>query len=143
MSTAEDNKAAIRRYVVEEAFNKGNLAALDDVIAPDFVYRGAGTEFKGPDGLKQIVTMLRTAYHDFHMVIDDIIAEGDRVAACYTYTGTHTGEFLGIPPTGKRIKVPEAVFYRFENGKEVEALGFIDMLTWFQQLGVSPSAPPA
>jgi len=137
MST-EENKAASRR-IIEEAWNKGNLAVVDELIASNYVVRGFGeAEFKGPEGFKQLTTMFRTAFPNLHVAIDDMVAEGDWVAVRYTRTGTHKGDLMGIAPTGKQVTMTGAVFARFEGGKQVEALGFADSLVMYQQMGVKP-----
>ena len=137
MST-EENKAVLRRNC-EEVFNKGDLAVADETIANNYVYRGSGgQEFKGPEGFKQMVTMFRTAFPDFHMTVEDMVAEGDKVAHRLTGRGTHKGEFMGIAPTGKQVTVSAITISRFAGGKEVEALISIDMLGMMQQLGVVP-----
>jgi len=136
--SVEQNKAASSR-IIEEAWNKGNLAVADELIASNYVVRGFGEgDFNGPDGFKQIVTMYRTAFPDIHVTIEDTIAEGDRLAVRYTLRGTHKGDLMGIAPTGKQVTMTGAVFVRFAGGKQVEALGFADTLVMFQQLGVSP-----
>lgn len=133
----EENKAVIRRHV-EDLWNKGDLAVADEIISADFVFHGPAGEFKGPEGVKQMFVMFRTAFPDCHFTIDDMVAEGDKVAMRMTFTGTHTGDLMGMAPTAKQVTQTEAYFFRFEGGKEVEALPFTDMLTFFQQLGVSP-----
>jgi steroid delta-isomerase-like uncharacterized protein len=80
----------------------------------------------------------RKALPDIHYTIEDMVAEGDKVAVRYVMTATHKGEFMGIPATGKKIKLTQAFFYRFKDGKEVEALAYMDNLSLFQQLGVKP-----
>lgn len=139
MSIEEENKASIRR-LREEAFNKGNLAVIDELIPASMVFHGAGgQELKGPEGVKQIVTMLRTAFSDFHVTIEDMIGEGDKVAHQFTFTGTHDGGLMGISPTGKPVKMNAAIFSRFENGKEVEVWEYaVTTPSLFEQLGVSP-----
>ena len=137
MST-EENKAVLRRNC-EEVFNKGDLAVADETIANNYVYHGSGgQEFKGPEGFKQMVTMFRTAFPDFHMKIDDMVAVGDKMAHRLTGRGTHKGDFMGIAPTGKQVTVSAITISRFAGGKEVEAWSSMDMLTLYQQLGVSP-----
>ena len=134
----EENKALIHRHV-EEVFNKGDLSFVEDIIAPDYVCHMSETyEFKGIDGFKQIVTGTRNAFPDLHYTIESLVAEGDKLAVRYSWTGTHQGDFFGVAPTGKRVNMKEAIFYRFKDGKEVEALPYADMLSLFQQLGVSP-----
>ena len=136
MSVGE-NKATLRR-VVEEVFNKGNLAAVPELIATNYVYHSPFVELKGPEGLKQMVQVWRNAFPDGRFTIDDMVAEEDKVAVRYTWTGTHKGEYRGIAPTGKQVTMTAAFFYKFENGKEVEALPFSDSLSLYQQLGVTP-----
>ena len=138
MSTEEENKAAIRRLGVE-VFNKGNLAVIDELIATNYVAHGpGGQEFKGPEGVKQLVTVLRTAFPDIHTKIDDMVAEGDMVAIRFTYQGTFKGEYMGMAPTGKQFTFTEAVFHRMEGGRQVEVWSYFDQLSFYQQLGVSP-----
>jgi len=136
MST-EENKAVIRR-VIEEVWNKGNLAVADEVIANNYVFDAAGQEFKGPEGLKQAVTIYRTAFPDFHITIDDMVAEGDKVASRFTVRGTHKGDLMGIAPTGKQVTVTGTAFNRLVGGKEVEARASMDQLGMLQQMGVVP-----
>ena len=135
MST-EENKAMIRR--VGEVFNQGDLAVVDEVMAADYVHHGPFGEFKGPEGFKQMVTMFRTAFPDLNMTIEDMVAEGDKVASRLTLRGTHKGEYMGIAATGKQVTVTEIVISRFAGGKEVEAWGSPDLMGMMQQLGVVP-----
>jgi steroid delta-isomerase-like uncharacterized protein len=135
MSTSK-NKDILRQRHVEELFNKGNLAVADKIISAEYVFHGPTGELKGPEGIKQIVTGWRTAFPDGHFTIDDMVAEGDKVAVRYTWTGTFKGEYMGMAPTGKKVKMTGAYFYRFKGGKEVEATPFYDTLTFYQQLGV-------
>jgi len=137
MST-EENKAIIRRNC-EEALNKGDLAVADENIATNYVYHGSGgQEFKGPEGFKQFITMLRTAFPDLHFTIEDMVAEGDKVAHRLTLRGTHKGELMGIAPTGKQVTTTAITISRFVGGKEVEAWSSMDMLGMMQQMGVAP-----
>jgi len=140
MST-EENKAKVRR-VIEEAWNKGDLAVVDELLAPNYVFHVPGNDFKGPEGLKQAVTMYRNALPDLHVAIEDMFAEGDKVACRYTYRGTLKGELMGIAPTGKQFIVTGAAFMHFVGGKEVEAFNFFDQLSMSQQLGVAPPVSP-
>lgn len=135
--SVEGNKAILHR-VIEEAFNKGDLSVAKDGIAASYILRGPLGEFKGVDGFKQMVTMMRAAFPDLRVTIDDVVAEGNKVAARLTGGGTFKNEMMGIPPTGKNVTFTEAVFIRFEEGKEVEVLGYADRLVIYQQLGVSP-----
>jgi len=135
MSTSK-NKAVMRR-VFEEVLSKGNLTIIPELISPNYVFRSPlGIEVKGPEGFKQNVTMYRTAFPDIYAAINDVIAEGDKVAVRYTMTGTFKGEMMGVAPTGKRLEITGAVFVRFAGGKEVEASSCMDMLAWNRQLGI-------
>ena len=135
MSVEEENKAKQCR-VWEEVFNKGNLEIIPELLAPNYVSHESGA--KGPEGFKQALTMVRTAFPDFHCTIDDMLAEGYKVVTRYTMTGTHKGEYMGIAPTGKKVTSTGIVITRWAGGKEVEAWGVSDMLAMYQQLGVSP-----
>ena len=136
MSIEEENKAIIRRHA-EEVFNKGNLAIADEIISPDYVFHNPVADIKGPDGFKQMVESLRKAIPDLHYTMNDMIAEGDKVVAIATCTGTFTGEYMGIPPTGKSVNMTQAFLYTLKDGKEVDAVALHDMNVFFQQLGIS------
>jgi steroid delta-isomerase-like uncharacterized protein len=139
MST-EENKAIVRRHW-EEVINKGNLAAVDETQAANYVYHGSGgQEFKGPEGFKQFITMFRTAFPDLSATVEDVVAEGDKVTHRAIMRGTHKGEFMGIAPTGKQVAISAIVISRFAGGKEVEAWSNLDQLGMMQQIGVAPPA---
>ncbi len=133
----EQNKAAIRR-IVDELWNKRNMAIIPEVYDPNYVFHATGRDIKGRDGLKQTVTMALNAFPDLAMTLDDMIAEGDKVAWRYTITGTHKGEYLGLAPTGKKIKTSTTIISRCVNGKEAEAWPASDRLSLYEQLGVKP-----
>jgi len=128
----EKNKAIVRRLTEEE--NKRNLAILDELIAPDYVHHTQ--KWRGREEYKQYTTMLFNAFPDWHEDIEDIIAEGDRVWVCFKFTGTHTGEFRGLAPAGKKITLEAVLIYRIVNGKVVEMRGVYDALDFYKQLGV-------
>jgi steroid delta-isomerase-like uncharacterized protein len=135
MST-EQNKAAMSR-MVDEFFNKGNADAVDEFMAPDFVEHEVlppGTP-PGAEGLKQLIGMIKTAFPDFHASVDDAIAEGDKVVLNMTWSGTHKGEFMGIPPTGKHISFGVIDIIRVRDGKASEHWGIMDNMSMMQQLG--------
>ena len=135
--SVEENKAMVRD-VIEEVVNKGNLAIIDDIMAPNYVYHFPGMEIKGPEGFRQFAIMMRTAFPDLNVTIDDCIGEGNLVACRITLRGTLKGEFLGQAPTGRNMVFQEAVFVYFEGGKEVEAWPYADTQSMFSQLGISP-----
>ncbi len=137
MST-EENKTIERRFT-EELFNKGNLDAVDELVASNYVDHCALPGI-APDreGLKQFVAMSRTALPDFHSTIEDMIAEGDKVMTRFTVRGTQQGEFMGIAPTGRQVTVTGIAIHRISGGKIVENWLSMDMLGMLQQLGVVP-----
>ena len=127
----EENKAIVRRFV--EAYNKRNLDVFDDLLAPDYFDH---TSKVGPEGLKQLMNMAFKAFPDLHETIEDIIAEGDKVWVRVKTTGTHTGEWMGIAPTGKKVKSEMVDIYRIVNGKHVEGRFVTDQLNFLKELGV-------
>ena len=134
--SVEDNKENIRRHV-DEIWHKGNMEAVDELIAPNYVLRiPEGDDITGIDGFKQMATNQRTAVPDLHFTIDHMIGEGDYVAVQYTDTGTFTGKMGDIEPTGKKFNETQAIIYRFENGKQVETWAYRDMLSMYRQLGI-------
>jgi steroid delta-isomerase-like uncharacterized protein len=139
MST-EENKALVRR-VWEEAFNKRNLAVADELLAQNSVNHEApaGPLHGGPEDLKQIISRLTSAFPDHHTIIEDMIAEGDKVMIRTTFSGTHQGPFMGIPPTGKRFSLQQIHVVRIVDGKATEHWGVFDNLSMMQQLGVIPA----
>jgi predicted ester cyclase len=103
--SAEANKAIIHR-LVEEVYNEGNLEVADELVAHDVYNHLAVPDYQhGVEGFKHVIEWVRSIGRDTRYEIDDIIAEGDRVAVRITVSGTHTGELRGIPPTGKRVSV--------------------------------------
>jgi steroid delta-isomerase-like uncharacterized protein len=134
---SEQNKRLMRRGI-EEVWNKGNLAVVDDLIAGDFVGHSPPDEHHGPEGVKQYFAMLRAAFPDIHFTIEDQIAEDDRVVTRWTARATHTGPFKGIPPTGKAGVVTGITINRVAGGKVLEGWTNKDDLGMLQQLGVVP-----
>jgi len=136
--SAEENKALIRRFT-EEFRNRGNLAVADELLAPNYIlHAGLGPDIRGPEGCKQDIVTVRSAFPDFHVTIDDMVAEGDRVAYRWTMCGTHSGEFAGITPTGKQVTGWGMSIERIVGGKIVETWNRYDTLSLMQQLGVIP-----
>ena len=135
MST-EDNKAHVRRGF--EAVNQKNLAVFDELLTPDVVFHTASTTMQGLEAYKQFLSMYMTAFPDLHFTIEDMIAEGDTVVARFTTRGTHQGNFMGIPPTGKQGSGTGIFIDRIVNGKAVEQWFNTDDLGLLQQLGVIP-----
>jgi steroid delta-isomerase-like uncharacterized protein len=139
MST-EENKALARR-AVEETMNQRNWAVFDELHAPDYVCHLTWRTIQGREPFKQVLSMLLTALPDLHLTIEDLFGgEGDRVVARYTYRGTHKGDFMGIPPTGKQVTVTGIAIMRIANGKILEEWINNDLM---QQLGVVPASGQA
>jgi steroid delta-isomerase-like uncharacterized protein len=139
--SVEDLKALGRRYI--EELNKGKaaaLAAMDELYATDLVFHGGGgEETRGIENYKQSVREFFNAFSDLHWIIDDIIAEGDKVVARFTLTGTNTGEFMGIPPTNKKVTMWVISIDRIVGGKFVEEWERMDTLGFMQQLSLVPT----
>jgi len=135
----EQNKITARRWS-EDLWGRGNLAIADEIIAPDYVRHDPGDPFPahGPEEVKRIVTMLRTTLPDLNIEIEAMVAEGDMVVTRYTATATDTVGYMGMAPTGKKIRTTAMQFFRFENGKVAESWAVRDDLGTFRQLGHLP-----
>jgi predicted ester cyclase len=138
----EENKALVR-WEIEEAWHKGNLMVVDEIYAANFIDH---SPFAGmtPDreGIKQFIKIIRDAFPDIKLTIEDLIAESDKVVERVTATGANKGEFMGIIPTGKQITVPIITINRFAGDKIVERWSISDQLAMMQQLGVIPRDKP-
>ena len=156
---SEENKAAFRRIV--NAFGTGDLSTFDEVIAPQYVeHNPAPGQGPGPEGMKQLATMMRTAFPDLQVTVEDLIAEGDKVVARWTFTGTQQGDLPKVPEgdlpkvpegdlegilpnvraTGKQVTIAGITILHIEAGKVVEAHVSSDRLGLRQQLGVIPES---
>ena len=137
--TTEENKATMRR-LLNEGFIGGNTAIVDELVASDMVdHSPVPGQASGLEGLKQMITMFRTAFPDLNVTVEDEVAEGDKVVIRVRTRGTHRGEFMGIAPTEKQIDIGEMHIVRFSGGKMVEHWGQEDSLGMMQQLGVIPT----
>ena len=141
MST-EDNKALIRR-ALEEEWNQGNFAHVDEQTASNYIHHDPGNpNVRTREDYKQWVIESRNAFPDLHVAIEDMVAEGDQVATRWTFRGTNTGDFvtpMPIPATGKQVTVSGITIARFAGGKVVEDWHQVDTLGMLQQLGVIPA----
>lgn len=141
-SLLDQNKEAVRR-AIDMTFNKGMLGAeVNEFIADDYVEYLVGPlrEVTDRAGYLALIKELRDAFPDLDFRIEEIIAEKDVVASRNVWTGTHTGPFRGMPPTGKKVTVTAMGFSRLKDGKLVEHWGEVDFLGMLQQIGVLP--PP-
>jgi steroid delta-isomerase-like uncharacterized protein len=138
---AHDPKQLVRR-AVDEIWNRGNYALLSEFVTDDIVIHASGEDILGPDGIRQFYGALRQAFPNLHFTIEDQLAEGDHVATRWVATGTHEGEFQGIPPTGQSIRLTGIDIDRLVNGKVVECWPEANELGLLQQLGVVPMGEP-
>ena len=124
---------------IEKLWNEGDLAIADQVYAPGQILHLRGKSYPfGPEAAKKAVASWRKAFPDFKFKIEDIVAEGDKLAIRYSFTGTHQGKFWGIDPTGKTINVTQINIIRFAEGKMIEAWEDYDEYGMRLQLGMKP-----
>ncbi len=137
MST-EENKAIARRWI-EEAWNKGDLTIVDELIAPGYVLHDPTRPgLKGREGIKESITLFRAAFPDLRFTIEDQISQGNKVVIRYTVQGTHLGPLMDIAATGKQGIITGMDIYRIAGGKIEEAWSNWDTLRMLQQMGVLP-----
>lgn len=133
-----------RSYLLyEQVFGLGNFAAADDLLAPDVLNHGPGTpERTGTEGIKRQGALLRTAFPDLEVILNDQVGEGDKVVSFWTGRGTHAGPLnlpgVSLPPTGKQISFEEMRIDRHAGGRIVEAWFLPDRFTLWTQLGLLP-----
>ncbi len=138
--SVEQNKTVIRR-LIEEVWNQGNLDAIEELHSPQLVDHSAPPERPpGAEGIRQFVSSLREPFPDFQVNIEHLIAEDDMVVLHWKTSGTHRGEYLGVPATGKRLTSHGVNIFRMENSRIAEDWGVSDDLGVLQQLGVLPTA---
>jgi len=134
----EDNKALVRRFV-DEVQSKGNTDLVDEICSPEFVNHSAPPGLRADlEGIKILTTMFKGAFPDSYFTVEDMIAEGDKVVTRKTFHGTHEGEFMGIPPSGRPVNVSIIDVVRISDGRVVEHWSVGDNLGMMQQLGVIP-----
>jgi predicted ester cyclase len=127
------------RHVFDEAFNQGNLAVVDELLTSNhFAHNAHGGAPNGPQGLKLLIVMFRTAFPDLHCIVEDEIREGNKFSARWTLRGTQQGPFMGNPPTGKQVSVQGLIYGRIVDGKVVEDWTLIDQMGILVQLGLVP-----
>jgi hypothetical protein len=144
MSTTQQtsNKATVRRF--HEATNTGDTEliskTIDEFVEPDALVRTPlPLETTGAQALKEVFARLHRIFPDLQVTIDDLIEEGDKVVSRNTVTGTHRGEYMGHPPTGKPVTYNEIFIFRFAGGRIVETWGVVDVFSQMQQLGAIPA----
>jgi predicted ester cyclase len=137
-ASTEETRATVSRYV--EAFNTANLDSFAKVFASYVVdHNPPSGQAPGLDGIKQTFIMMNAAFPDGHITIEDVIAEGDRVAVRMTIRATHQGELMGLAPTGSPVAMTRISIFRIAGGKIVEWWHNEDTLGMMRQLGLVPS----
>ena len=136
----EEAKAVVRR-AFEEVANEGDMTTVDEIIAPEYVRHdlAGGPDAAGPEGVKRLITGLRTAFPDLQTTIDDIIADGEKVVVRFTARGTQSGPFQGMAPTGREAAWAGVNIYRVSGGKIRETWQLADGLGLLRQLGAAPA----
>ena len=144
MSTAQEtsNKATVKRFddVVSTGDAEVISKTIDELVEPDvLIHMPLPIQATGAQALKQVWAMLLRGLPDLHVAVEDVIAEGDKVVSRNTVTGTHQGEYMGLPPTGKSITYNEIFIFRFAGGRIAEIWGVVDVFSQMQQIGVIPA----
>jgi steroid delta-isomerase-like uncharacterized protein len=137
--TSEANKLTMHRFV--EFINTASQKLAEELISPNAIFHvpGRPEPMRGPAGYLAIIEMMRGGFPDIQWTLEEMVAEGDKVAARFIMRGTHQGTFFGVGPSGKKIAVQAMNFYRLSDGKFVEERGQPDMLGLLQQIGAAPS----
>ena len=141
---ATQDSVNVLRRVIDEMVNNGNLAAFDELFAPDFIEHELPPGVpQGREGTKQLFSLLHSAFPDIRAEIKQVVAQDDKVVCYQTWRGTQTGSFIGIPPTGKQVAFEVFDMVRVADGKVAEHWGLLDQLSLMQQLGVIPTPEQA
>ncbi|MFZ5922227.1 MAG: ester cyclase [Chloroflexota bacterium] len=136
---SEQYKTAAKA-LIEKGFNRKDLTAFDAFYGAGLVDHDLPPGLpEGLEGRKMLASAFFSAFPDLHVHIEDMFTEGDKLVARWSAHGTHTGELMGIPPTGRQVSINGIVIDRFEDGRAVEIWENIDMLGLMQQLGVVPA----
>jgi steroid delta-isomerase-like uncharacterized protein len=140
MTTIEQNKTVVREFI-QELFTKGNLGAVDDYLAIDFVNHDAPLGAPSDrDGMRALGAQFRAAFPDWHSDLHLLVGEGDVVVEHFTARGTQLGEIMGVPATGREMSVRGINIFRLRDGRIVERWGRLDELGFFRQLGLVDQA---
>jgi ketosteroid isomerase-like protein len=140
-TTTEKANIAIVRKFFEVGPSRGDLAAADALLHPEFsLHTPLPTPGPGIPAMNNVITTCRAAFHGLHVTIDDIMADGDKVTARFTARGVHKGEFMGLPPTGKAITMTGIEIFRIKEEKIAELWGEANLMGLMQQLGILPGS---
>ena len=138
---SESQNVAVLSRFIEEVINQGRLEVADEIVEEHFIELDPlPGQRQGREGLKEVIAMLRSAFPDMHWIIDETIASGDKVVTRFTWTGTHRGNFMDIPATGRPVQVPGVVIDRLAAGKMADSRILMNNVAMLQQLGVMPAS---
>jgi steroid delta-isomerase-like uncharacterized protein len=130
--------AELVRQIFDE-INKGDLESAGKLLAPGYINYGFPGIPSGPEGFTMVIGMFRSAFPDMNVRVDEVIADGDRVATRGRMTGTHQGEFMGIPASGRSVDIGYIDIWRAEDGKLAENWVEMDRVGLLQQIGAIPA----
>ena len=134
--SAEENKQIVREFI-DEILNRQRVELMDKLLASDYkLYFPGAPEPLTRETFPQFIAAFPTAFPDFQIAVETLVAEGDDVAVRFVLKGTHNGEFMGVPATSRKVQVPGHVFYRLQEGKIVEDRPIFDRALMLEQLGV-------
>jgi steroid delta-isomerase-like uncharacterized protein len=138
--SVEQNKQVVREFI-DEVLNRQRVELLDKLVTADYaLYFPGVAEPMSREAFPKFIAAFPAAFPDFSLAVESMVAEGDEVAARFVLKGTHQGEFMGIPATGKKVAVPGHVFYRLRDGKIVDDRPIFDRALMLEQLGAMPAA---
>jgi steroid delta-isomerase-like uncharacterized protein len=141
ITTGNENMAVVRKFF-EVGPSKGDIAAADALLAADFtLHVPLPVDGPGIEAINNVITSCRAAFGGLHVTIDDMMADSDKVTCRFTARGTHSGEFMGIPPTGRNITMTGIEIFRIEDGRIAELWGEANLMGLRQQLGATHSGP--
>ena len=136
ITSVEQNEAVVRQVLA--LIDERNLDEAFELYALDYIYHGPAGELRGRDGIRGLWEVFLTGFPDLHSTIEDMVSEGDKVVLRWRVEGTHTGEFMGVAPSNKKITLGVTEIFRVENGQLVEAWDQFDQLGLMQQIGAIP-----
>jgi len=140
-SLTEQNEAVIRQVLA--LIDERNLDEAFEFYALDYIYHGPTGELRGRDGIRGLWEVFLAGFPDLHSTIEDMVSEGDKVVLRWRIEGTHTGEFMGVPPSNRKITLGVTEIFRVANGQLVEAWDQFDRLGLMQQIGAIPTSEAA
>jgi steroid delta-isomerase-like uncharacterized protein len=130
--SSKENVDIVSRFI--KAINSHDISSVEDIVAPDYVDHSR--QLHGPEGARQFLSMIFRSFPDFHMQIEDLISEGDKVWFRITITGTHIGDFMGAPPTGNKFVEPAVMIFRMKDGKAIETWAVADEMDFNHKIGL-------